>query len=147
MRLKSIVVMLIVIGTTVGIWWGWNKYDNRDVKMVTTPKTVSKGEYTTILGKLRKNIWGKYTIAGYTFELNNRIYWSCVDTAKTKGEMVNMGDYVNSFMYYQRESKDLTPLKVLLNSKRVGQVTGELDKTKSLFTSTKAILVYDCPTN
>lgn len=143
----GVVIGIILLTISLGGWWYWSSTDNTGVKMTTTPKTVGIGEYTTIFGKLRKNIWGKYTIGGYPFELNDRTYWSCIDTAKTKGEMVNMGDYVNSFMYYQRMSQDLAPLKVLLNSKKQGQVTGELDKIKNLFTSTKAVLVYDCPTN
>mgnify|MGYP001584044866 CR=1 FL=1 len=60
---------------------------------------------------------------------------------------VDMGDYVNSFRYYQRPSQDLEPLKVLLKSGTTIQVTGELEKPKHLFTSTKAILVYGCPKN
>ena len=139
----GIVIGVILLTIGLGGWWYWSITDNRGVKMTTTPKTVGAGEYNTILGKLRKNIWGKYTIAGYTFELNDRTYWSCV-----KGnDRVDMSDYVNSFRYYQRPSQDLDPLKVLLKSGTIIQVTGELEKSKHLFTSAKAILVYGCPKN
>jgi hypothetical protein len=142
--MKYFIVMVILLISLSG-WWYWSLTDNFDMRMVVTPKTLGKGEYTTIQGKLRKNIFGKYTIGGNVFELNDRVYWSCIDKSKIGNEIVNMGDFVNSFKYYQRLSQDLDPLKLLLKSKMLGQVTGELNKEKHLFTTTKAVIVYDCP--
>lgn len=140
--MKLFVVLRIIVSVLAG-WWYWSITASLGTKMVITPKTVGKGEYTTILGKFDKNIWGKYIVSGYTFDFDDRVYWSCTDSQN----IVNMGDYVNSFLYYQRESKDTSPLKELLKTKRTIQVTGELDKSKQLFTTTKAILLHDCPKN
>lgn len=137
--MKLFVVLGIIVSIFAG-WWYWSITANLGTKITTTPKTVGGGEYTTVLGKLRKNIWGRYTVSGYVFNFDDRIYWSCTDS----NDVINMNDYVNSSMYYQRKSQDLIPLKELLKTKKIVQVTGELDRTKSLFTSTKVILVHDC---
>lgn len=138
--MKLFVVLGVIVSILAG-WWYWSITANLGTKTTTTPKTVGSGEYTTILGKLRKNILGKYTVAGYAFDFDDRTYWSCTD----RKDIVNMGDHVNSFMYYQRKSQDLIPLRELLKTKKIVQVTGELDKIKHLFTTTKAILIHDCP--
>lgn len=147
--MKWMVIVVVIIFGCLGLWY-WNTVDNAGTKITTTPKTVGVGEYTTVLGKLRKNIWGKYTVGnGYSFEPSERVYWSCIDKSKSRTLILDIGDYVNSFMYYKRESRDYPPLLALLEtqSRRGGwvQITGELNKNKHLFISTKVILFHDCP--
>lgn len=125
------------------------KLDNPGSKVVEMPKTFGKGEHVTVSGKLKRTLFGDYTAGGYKFELNPRLYWSCIDKSKSKDEIINMGDYVNSYLFYMRESINVNELTVLLDKKSKDngwvQVTGDLDKKKHLFTTTKAVLIYDCP--
>lgn len=147
--MRKLFILGIVLIVILGGWFYWKKVDNAGTKMMATAKTVGKGEYVTVSGKLRRNFFGDFTAGGYKFDPDNKTYWSCVDKSKSRDEIIPMGDYVNSFMYYMRESINLAPLQVTLltKSKDDGwvQVTGDLDKKKHLFTTTKAVLIYDCP--
>jgi hypothetical protein len=147
--MKLIVLLLSMVLLISSTWYIWKYLDNFGSKIIVNPKTFGKGEYVTVAGKLKTDFYGNYTVGGYGFESNPRLYWSCVDKNKSRDEIINMADFVNSYRFYMRPPINETELAVLLDQKSKDngwvQVTGELEKKKRLFTSTKAILIYGCP--